>query len=279
MIKLLHRSAALLSGAALALSLPAAPAHATDAKPVLQCKLKTKSGLGYTVLTAGKGAMPGDADKVNVAYKGRLAADGTLFDESDNATFGVNEVVPGFGEGVKLLKEGGSIRLCIPAALGYGADASGPIPANSDLVFEVSLIGIKHATGPLAAAERSCTTKTASGLSYTILKATSGGSPGPNDYAFINYKGFLAATGALFDEADQVPLPLRGVVPGFAQGLGVMQKGGSAKLCIPAALAYGEKAKGPIPANSDLIFIVDMIDYKTVAELEAIQRQQQGQPQ
>ena len=58
-----------------------------------------------------------------------------------------------------------------------------------------------------------------------------------------------------------------------SEGLKLMQKGGSYKLCIPAALGYGDKATGPIPANSPLIFTVDLLDFKSMAEIQAMQAQ------
>lgn len=251
---------------------PAAPAAPQPAAG--QCKLKTASGLGYTILTQGKGAAPVDSDKVNIKYRGTLAADGKEFDKSDSATFGVTEVIPGFTEGLKLMRVGGRARICIPAALGYGAAGTGPIPANADLVFEIDLLSIKQPTGPLPAAERSCSLKTASGLGYTVVKPGTGASPTGGDVALINYKGFLAATGALFDEADAAPLPIEGVISGFAEGLKLTQRGGSYKLCIPAALGYGEKEIGPIPASSNLVFLIDMIDFRSMAEIQGSQPQQ-----
>lgn len=263
--------------AALSVSLLSLPVQAPAAPPspqaaAGQCKLKTASGLGYTILAAGKGAAPVDSDKVTIKYRGTLAADGKEFDKSDSATFGVMEVIPGFTEGLKLMRVGGRARVCIPAALGYGAAGTGPIPPNADLVFEIDLLSIKAPTGPLPAAERSCKLKTPSGLGYTVVKPGAGASPGAGDVTLINYKGFLAATGALFDEADNAPLPIEGVISGFAEGLKLTQKGGSYKLCIPAALAYGDKETGPIPANSNLVFLIDLIDFKSMAEIQAAQQ-------
>ena len=51
-------------------------------------------------------------------------------------------MIPGFGEGLQAMGKGGVMRLCVPAALGYGAKATGPIPANADLVFQVELVDI-----------------------------------------------------------------------------------------------------------------------------------------
>lgn len=235
-----------------------------------QCALKTPSGLGYTILGAGTGAMPVDTDTVGVKYKGTLAADGKTFDESERADFGVGQVIPGFAEGLKLMKVGGSIRLCIPAALGYGAVGAGAIPANADLVFEVSLLEIKAPPGPLALAERQCGANSASGLGYTIVKAGTGERPTESDVVLVNYKGYVAATGAPFDDAGPVPIPVSRVIPGFSEGLKLMQRGGSYKLCIPPSLGYGSKGVGPIPADSTLIFLIDLIDFKSLAEIEAM---------
>ena len=236
-----------------------------------QCTIKTPSGLGFTLLNAGTGAVPRDSDTVSVKYAGMLAIDGTTFDQSERAEFGVTQVIPGFAEGLKLLKVGGRIRLCIPAALGYGATGAGAIPANADLVFEVALLDIKKAPEPLGVADRQCTTRSATGLGYSILKAGAGERPTDSDIALINYKGFVGATGLPFDDAGPAPVPVSRVIPGFAEGLKLMQRGGSYKLCIPAALGYGDKVAGPIPANSTLIFLIELIDFKSLAEVQAMQ--------
>lgn len=271
----LSRAVMLVAGLAAALPSIAAPAAPAAKAPAGQCTQKTPSGLGYSILKAGTGAAPGAADKVSIKYKGTLAADGTTFDASDRAEFGVNEVIPGFSEGLMLVKTGGSIRLCIPAALGYGARGAGVIPANADLVFEVDLLEIKGPPAPLAAGERQCVTTSVSGLGFSVVKAGTGAMPGDADVALVNYKGYVAATGAPFDDAGPVPVPVGQVIRGFAEGLKQMQRGGSYKLCIPPALGYGDKAVGPIPANSTLIFLIDLIDFKSLAEIQAMQPQPQ----
>ncbi len=110
-----------------------------------QCAARTPSGLGYTMLRAGSGARPGAADLVLVNYIGYLAASGVVFDQGMRSALSVDGVIPGFSQGVQMLARTGIARFCIPAALGYGAQASGPIPANSDLVFQVELLDFKAA--------------------------------------------------------------------------------------------------------------------------------------
>jgi FKBP-type peptidyl-prolyl cis-trans isomerase len=108
----------------------------------------TASGLQYKVITEGKGAKPKADDKVEVNYRGTLS-NGTEFDSSYKrgtpAPFTVNQVIPGFSEGLQLMTIGSKYELYIPSDLAYGPGGTGPdgpIPPNSALVFEVELIKI-----------------------------------------------------------------------------------------------------------------------------------------
>jgi FKBP-type peptidyl-prolyl cis-trans isomerase FkpA len=104
----------------------------------------TASGLRFETLKAGKGAHPAAGDMVLVAYTGRLAATGKVFDSSEGrpTPLPVDGLIPGFTEGLKMMQEGGKYRLHIPSALGYGTAGAGPageIPPNADLEFDVDL--------------------------------------------------------------------------------------------------------------------------------------------
>lgn len=102
--------------------------------------IETASGLQYKVLTPGKGAKPTDTDIALVTYEGKLT-DGTVFDKSQQPTpMAVAGVVPGFSEALKLMAKGAKHRVWIKPSLGYGDKATGPIPANSVLVFDVELL-------------------------------------------------------------------------------------------------------------------------------------------
>jgi FKBP-type peptidyl-prolyl cis-trans isomerase FkpA len=127
------------------------------------------------------------------------------------------------------------------------------------------------------AAQRTCTAKTASGLGYSVLKAAEGPTAGPTDYVLINYIGYLAADGQVFDQAATTPMTVDGVIPGFGEGLKMIPRGGVYRFCVPAALGYGAEASGPIPANSELVFQVELLDSRTAAEVEAM-RQAAAQP-
>ena len=106
----------------------------------------TKSGLQYKVLQEGTGKSPKATDTVRCHYEGRLL-DGTVFDSSykrgEPADFGLNQVIPGWTEGVQLMKEGAKYRFTIPYLLAYGEQGAGAsIPPFSTLVFDVELIKV-----------------------------------------------------------------------------------------------------------------------------------------
>lgn len=108
----------------------------------------TDSGLQYQVLREGQGETPSTTDSVKVHYRGTLI-DGTEFDSSyarnEPATFPVTGVIPGFSEGLQLMKPGGKYKITIPAALAYGVQAPPSIGPNQVLIFEVELLEIVNA--------------------------------------------------------------------------------------------------------------------------------------
>ncbi len=109
----------------------------------------TASGLQYLVVTNGADASapsPKETDTVRVHYHGTLI-DGSVFDSSvergEPISFPLNGVIPGWTEGLQLMKVGDKFRLFIPSDLGYGANGAGPIPPNSTLIFDVELLAIE----------------------------------------------------------------------------------------------------------------------------------------
>lgn len=108
----------------------------------------TASGLQYVVEKEGTGISPTAEDEVTVHYTGKLL-NGTVFDSSVNrgepATFPLNRVIPGWTEGVQLMKEGAKYRFFIPSDLAYGPNGvPNAIPPHSTLIFDVELIKVNH---------------------------------------------------------------------------------------------------------------------------------------
>ncbi|PXW69504.1 FKBP-type peptidyl-prolyl isomerase-like protein [Blastomonas natatoria] len=124
---------------------------------------------------------------------------------------------------------------------------------------------------------------TESGLQFKELVKGSGPSPTDADVTLINYQGTLM-DGTPFDANQRVPMPVAGSIPGFSEGLKRMQRGGKYRLWIPPELGYGAEEKtNPqtgqvvIPANSLLVFDVDLVEFIPEAQLRAMQQQLQGQ--
>jgi FKBP-type peptidyl-prolyl cis-trans isomerase FkpA len=125
----------------------------------------------------------------------------------------------------------------------------------------------------IPAEQRTCAARTASGLGYTELRAGAGAKPVTGDVALVRYIGYLAASGETFDQNAAAPLPVDGVIAGFAEGLKLVPTGAIFRLCVPAAQGYGAAAAGSIPANSDLVFQVEVLDKRTAAEVRAMESQ------
>lgn len=136
------------------------------------------------------------------------------------------------------------------------------------------------------------------GVEVETLAEGTGPTPGPDDVVFIKYVGKLP-DGKEFDRSQQLPFPtnglipdgmpmqVKGVVPGFAEGLQKMRKGGKYTVHIPSKLAYGANPppNSPIPPNADLTFEVEMVDFMSEADaqrrfevLQKMMQSQQGQP-
>lgn len=134
------------------------------------------------------------------------------------------------------------------------------------------------------------------GVSVETVTAGAGPNPSATDVVLVNYTGKLA-DGTVFDEGQQTPLPLEGMIPGFREGAMKMQKGGTYLMTIPSEKGYGAESKANpqtgeevIPANSDLVFDVELIDFMSLADFQARmaemqqmqqmmqQQQQQGAP-
>ncbi len=110
---------------------------------------KTESGLRYQIIQEGSGKKAEKGQTVSVHYKGQLV-DGTVFDSSYKRNepidfaLGVGQVIPGWDEGISLLKTGEKARFVIPSHLAYGSQgAGGVIPPNATLIFDVELVAVK----------------------------------------------------------------------------------------------------------------------------------------
>ncbi len=126
--------------------------------------------------------------------------------------------------------------------------------------------------------------QTASGLQYQLLAAGAGAAPTDTDYTVINYAGTLLS-GKQFDASTQpTPLPVAGVVPGFAEALKLMPRGAKLRVWIKPELGYGDRTMpGPdgtiaIPPHSILVFEIEMVDFVAIQTLRYFFPQPAEQP-
>ena len=238
------------------------------------------SGLQYEVITEGTGPQPTAQDKVQTHYHGTLI-DGTVFDSSVDrgqpATFGVNQVIKGWQEGIPLMRVGSKYKFYIPQDLAYGLKAPSPkIPGGSTLIFEVELLDINPGEKELMKtiqagqdfltenAKKKGVIITPSGLQYIKIVEGDGPKPTKADKVKVHYHGTLI-DGTVFDSSVERGQPatfgVMQVIQGWQEGIPLMSVGSKYRFFIPYELAYGKRAAGAkIPAGSALIFDVELFE-------------------
>jgi peptidylprolyl isomerase len=240
----------------------------------------------------GNGATVKKGDFIKANYLGQIYETGKVFDNSYDqkkpitTSIGTGAVIPGWDQALVGKKAGSRVEMVIPPSLGYGSQAAGTIPANSTLVFVVDIIStttvpttVKGGTvvpqtdpnlpkigvntdgkAPSVTVPTSKNPPTQLVSNYVIegngqtLKGT--------DTVVVQYKGVLWKTGKQFQSSwDTSPasLTLDQVIKGWSQGLTGKKVGSRLLLVIPPSLGYGSTAQSSIPANSTLVFSVDIL--------------------
>jgi peptidylprolyl isomerase len=231
------------------------------------------SGLKYIIVDKGRGIKVDSGMKVKVHYTG-FFEDGKIFDssvergEAIEVTIGKGKVIKGWDEGITKLHVGDKARLLIPYSLGYGETALGPIPAKSNLIFDVEILGAESTVAAVPYdVKGKDTIATATGLKYIIVTAGTGTQAVSGKTVKVHYTGYFT-DGSIFDssvergEAFEFVLGAGKVIAGWDEGVALMKVGEKIRLIIPYTLAYGADDYGPIPGKSTLIFDVELLDVK-----------------
>ncbi|MGC6418537.1 MAG: FKBP-type peptidyl-prolyl cis-trans isomerase [Bradymonadia bacterium] len=255
---------------------PAPPETPDDLTAPPADAITTDSGLVYRVLKEGSGDdRPLGHSKVEVHYSGWMADGGRLFDSSivrgEPISFGLDQVIPGWTEGVQLMKVGEKARFWIPGHLAYGDAPSGGGRPHGTLVFDVELLSFTNPPAPPAAPDDLKTppedaVTTESGLIYRLLEAgDGGGSPTAESNVHVHYSGWMASNGELFDSSvvrgEPISFGLNQVIPGWREGLQLMTTGEKARLWIPGHLAYGDAPSRPGMPYGTLVFDVELLSF------------------
>jgi FKBP-type peptidyl-prolyl cis-trans isomerase len=228
---------------------------------------KTASGIASKVLTAGTGKVkPGLEDTVKVHYTG-WTTDGRKFDSSiggEPARFQLGGVIKGWSEGLQVMVEGEKRRFWIPAEMAYGEKPTQPGAPAGMLVFDVELLGLSKppAVPEDVSAPPKGVKKTKSGLSYKVLQKGKGkDKPTADSTVEVHYTGWTT-DGKMFDSSvvrDQpATFPLKGVIPGWTEGVQLMSVGEKTRFWIPSALAYGDHGRVP----GMLVFDIELLAIK-----------------
>ena len=234
---------------------------------------RTPSGLATKVLGPGTGTdKPKPWDEVKVHYSG-WTTDGKMFDSSvkrgEPTKFGVQQVIPGWTEGLQLMVPGEKRRMWIPEELAYKGKPGRP---QGMLVFDVELLEIIPGKEPIpapadVAAPPEKAIKTASGLAYVVQEAgKTKEHPTKYDRVTVHYTGWQT-DGKMFDSSVQRGTPstfgVGQVIEGWTEGLQLMSPGAKYRFWIPENLAYKGR-QGP-PAGM-LVFDVELISIQKMPE-------------
>lgn len=255
------------------LSAPEGPA-VTPTLYVLPGATTTSTGLQYLEESAGSGETPKVGEIVKLHYIASLT-DGTelvntyTIGEPISTVWGANRLLPGWEEGVGLMKPGGKAKLVLPANLAFGEQGYGTVPPNSQIVMEVELLTVEPAPVPTEVAADQLT-KTASGLQYYDINAGEGLTATQNSTVSTNYIIWVK-TAEGYDYVDQslANLPVSFVLgkgdtvfPGWEEGATGMKVGGKRLLVIPPELALGAEGNSVIPPNATLVMEIELADVK-----------------
>ena len=224
--------------------------------------ITTESGLQYIEVTPGEGQSPQAGDMVSMHFSASLP-DGTPIGDSYTmgqpyvGILGRNQLLPGWEEGVLLMKPGGKMQMLLPPELAFGEQGAGMIPPNSQLIIEVELLSTESTPVPTDVDENDLVT-TDSGLQYYDMEAGDGtealkGSTVTTDFAiwvqgeeedlFIASADFGGPATFVLGQGDMV-------FPGWDEGATGMKLGGKRFLVIPAELGLGEAGAGDIPPGA-----------------------------
>jgi FKBP-type peptidyl-prolyl cis-trans isomerase len=213
------------------------------------------------------------------ACKGKESVSADAMDSDSSYAFGMlmaNQLMGQFGmvglrfdyqafaEGFKDFNEANETRITQDKAIELINAAFEKLQAEEEekLLLEGSKNREEGETYMAGNAARSGVNTTSSGLQYEVVKQGSGARPGPNDSVRVNYEGSLidgTVFDSSYDDGQPIEFMLDAVIPGWTEGLQLMNEGSTYRFVIPSDLAYGPYGSGPIPPEATLIFTVELL--------------------
>ena len=232
----------------------------------------TTEGVYYVTDVEGTGATPLLTDYVNIKFKGYLLNETLVSDSRDSAIeFKLNELIVGLQIGLQKFKVGGKGKILIPSALAFGTQSSTTVPTNSIMVFDIELVSAQATNSEdkfikAYIAKKGWTAQsTPEGIYYVTDVEGSGPTPTTSNTIKVFYKGYLLDE-TVFDSnlapKAAVEFPLANLIEGWKIGFQKFKAGSKGKLLIPSAYGYGSRGQGTIPANSVLVFDIELVSFR-----------------
>jgi FKBP-type peptidyl-prolyl cis-trans isomerase len=241
--------------------------------------IEDKSGIRLQVTSVGAGGFPPRPDQqVKIKYKGTLLS-GTVFEQSTIQS-SVNGFILGWQRALPMLPKGSKATVYIPSGLAYGGRAVGPIPANSNLIFEIEMQEVVVSAAEALQAQNDITAIDAyladnsiqaiidtTGIRYTITSEGIGNKPTWYSKVKFAYTGKLLSNGSEIatgtaDRSDLVDSFLVDYLNGIKVALMKLSKGGKGTFYIPSGLAFGANGSGggSIPANANVVYEIELLE-------------------
>jgi peptidylprolyl isomerase len=261
-------------------TLPEAPEAAEPV--VLDGAVTTDSGLQFLEKSAGDGVTPQEGNLVTMHFSGSLP-DGTMFGDSYSSgepitvIYGSGQLLPGWEEGLGLMKEGGEAKMVLPPELGFGEQGFGMIPPNSEIIIDVELIAVEEAPQPTEVAEADLV-ETDSGLQYYDIAA--------GDGAAVEEGGTVSTDFTIWVQEEDGPRyilssdsqgPISFVIgagdtvfPGWEEAVATMNEGGSRYVIVPPDLGLGAQGGGDIPPNATLVMEIDLVEVREPVKMTEV---------
>jgi len=240
---------------------------------ILDGAITSESGLQFLEVIPGEGDHPQEGEVISMHFIITLP-DGTELGNTHlqggeplQSIMGRGQLLPGWEEGVSLMRPGGKAKFVLPPELAFGESGYQMVPPNSEILLEIELVSIVPAPIPSSISDVELTT-TESGLQYADL-TIGDGTEALDGYTVSTHFSLWVQDdpGTIFittsDDQGPVTFKVGGgdmVFPGWEEGVFEMKVGGKRLLVIPPELAFGAQGNGDIPPNATLIMEIELLD-------------------
>ncbi|MFQ5590662.1 MAG: FKBP-type peptidyl-prolyl cis-trans isomerase, partial [Phycisphaerae bacterium] len=230
----------------------------------------SRQGVKYWDIKTGDGESP-DPNATVVLHYSTWLGDGTLMhttrERNQPERLEIKWLPPSLADNLLTMKVGGTRRIEIPGGTPYAAIRRPPgVPPGADLIYEVELVAVSRTREPPSQTSVAGIdpVTTASGLKYWDIKVGKGESPKPDAIVTVQYSGWLAGNGKLFQSTIQngraESFRLDKVIKGLGEGIESMRVGGKRRLEVPPELGYGAEGMNRfVPPNARLVFEVELL--------------------